>query len=52
MISSKMAAILDLFSIDFLTNACVDWSDCGNVPVDDHCYLGFGFRRLSDNHLS
>jgi hypothetical protein len=39
--SSKMAAmpaILDLVSIDFLTNAWVDWSD--------FWWLGFGFRRL------
>jgi hypothetical protein len=44
-----MAAILDLVSVDYLTNACVDWSDFywgdwRKVPVDDQCHRSLSPR--------
>jgi hypothetical protein len=65
---ASTAAILDLVSVDYLTNASVDWSDLfvaywawlevgscrwlALLLTQDGSHLGFGSRRLSDERLS
>jgi hypothetical protein len=52
-----MAAILDLVSVDYLTNPWVDWSiffggfiegDWRKVPVDDQCLRSFKMAAFLD----
>jgi hypothetical protein len=59
---AAIAAILDLVSVDYLTNACVDWSDflvaigshqslpCSNSPYDKP-YLPYTHRQLPTRGL-